>query len=84
MSKKNKNLMKTVSSNFKLISTSSGVRVSQACDRCRIKKSNVMVNHLVVTVKKLVLNVKPVTDYRENRSPRVYPVFRSKSQRVRG
>lgn len=28
----------TVSSNFKLISTSSGVRVSQACDRCRIKK----------------------------------------------
>ncbi|RCK57641.1 hypothetical protein Cantr_06632 [Candida viswanathii] len=28
----------TATSNFKLISTSSGVRVSQACDRCRIKK----------------------------------------------
>jgi hypothetical protein len=28
----------TAASNFKLISTSSGVRVSQACDRCRIKK----------------------------------------------
>lgn len=39
MSKKNKKSdEKNVSSNFKLISTSSGVRVSQACDRCRIKK----------------------------------------------
>ena len=37
-----------------------------------------MVNHLVVTVKKLVLNVKPVTDYRENRSQGVYPVLEAK------
>ncbi|CAI5758653.1 unnamed protein product [Candida verbasci] len=30
--------MKDKTTNFKLINTSTGVRVSQACDRCRIKK----------------------------------------------
>ncbi|KAG7663250.1 uncharacterized protein J8A68_003250 [[Candida] subhashii] len=35
---KHKHPKETSKSNLKLISTSSGVRISQACDRCRIKK----------------------------------------------
>ena len=58
----------TVSSNFKLISTSSGVRVSQACDRCRIKKIKCDGQSPCHNCKKSKLNVKQVINYQENLS----------------
>ena len=67
---------------FQLISTSSGVRVSQACDRCRIK-IKCDGQSPCRNCQKLSVECKTSDRLSENRSKGL-PCFRSKSQRVRG